>query len=310
MELRHLRYFVVIAESGSITAATRRLNTAQPSLSRQIRELEAEVGAQLLLRSTHGTELTAAGHAFLDHARIALAQAEAGKEAARMAARQAKPTFILGFLTGQEMDWLPKAINALRDELPKIEVTVLSKSSPWLAEALTRGKLDLAFMRAEPDMPGLAYKLVAKERFVALLPSDHRLASLDEIDPREFSGERFLTVSSAAPTVKVVIDEFMSRSGLDANPIHEIDNLAMAVSLVASTGGVCLLPAYAEKFLPVSVISRPLAGEPPTIDLVVGYSKANKSRTLQRFLSRVDDLISRVDDLIPHSRQRQIRQGA
>jgi LysR family transcriptional regulator, hca operon transcriptional activator len=308
MELRHLRYFVAIAESGSFsTAATQRLHTSQPSLSRQIRELEAEVGVQLLTRSAHGAELTSAGRAFLDHARIALAQAEAGSEAARKVVRQAKPTFVLGFLTGQEMGWLPEAIDILRDELPNTEVTVLSQNSPWLAEALTRGKLDLAFMRAEANMPSLAYKFVAKERFVAVLARDHRLASLREIDPREFSSENLMTVSSAAPTVRMVIDEFMSRWGLDTRPIHEIDNLVMAVSLVASTGRVCLLPAYAEKLLPVSVISRPLAGEAPTIDLVVGYNKTNTSRTLQRFLSRVDDLVSRADGLISPGRQRQTR---
>jgi LysR family hca operon transcriptional activator len=106
-------------------------------------------------------------------------------------------------------------------------------------------------------------------------------------------GETFITVSSTAPTVKVVVDEFISRSGLDIRPSHEIDNLAMAVSIVASTRGVTLLPAYAENFLPGSVISRPLAGDPPTIDLVIGYSKTNTSQTLQLFLSRVDDLISR-----------------
>ena len=302
MELRHLRYFVAIAESGSFTvAAKQRLNTAQPSLSRQIRELEAEVGVQLLIRSRRGIELTAAGRAFLDHARIALDQAEAGREAARKAARPAKPTFVLGFLTGQEMDWLPEAINVLRDELPKIEITVLSKTSPWLAEALTRGKLDLAFMRAEPGMPSLMYQLVTKERLVVVLPRNHRLASLEEINPRELANENFITVSSTAPTVKAVIDEFISRSGVDIHPVHEADNLTMAMTLVVSTGGVCLLPAYAEKILPVSVISRPLAGEAPTIDLVVGYSKANTSQTLQRFLSRVDDLISKVDDLVPRS---------
>ena len=303
MELRHLRYFVAIAESGSFTvAAKQRLNTAQPSLSRQIRELEAEVGVQLLIRSRRGIELTAAGRAFLDHARIALDQAEAGREAARKAARPAKPTFVLGFLTGQEMDWLPEAINVLRDELPKIEITVLSKTSPWLAEALTRGKLDLAFMRAEPGMPSLMYQLVTKERLVVVLPRNHRLALLEEINPRELADENFITVSSTAPTVKAVIDEFISRSGVDIHPVHEADNLTMAMTLVVSTGGVCLLPAYAEKILPVSVISRPLEGEAPTIDLVVGYSKANTSQTLQRFLSRVDDLISKVDDLVPRSR--------
>jgi hypothetical protein len=91
----------------------------------------------------------------------------------------------------------------------------------------------------------------------------------------------------------VVIDEFISRSGLDIHPTHEIDNLTMAVSMVASIRGVTLFPAYAENFLPGSVISRPLAGDPPTIDLVIGHSKTNTSQTLQLFLSRVDDLIAR-----------------
>ncbi len=118
MELRHLRYFIAVAEEGSLTlAAQRRLHTAQPSLSRQIRDLEYEVGVQLMSRSVHGIELTAAGRAFLDHARLALTQAEAAMEAARRAAQPAKPTFAMGFQTGQEVDWLPRATSVLRDEL-------------------------------------------------------------------------------------------------------------------------------------------------------------------------------------------------
>src|SRR5881628_2314116 len=143
MELRHLRYFIAVAEEGSLTlAAEKRLHTAQPSLSRQIRDLEYEVGVQLMSRSVHGIELTAAGRAFLDHARLALTQAEAAAEAARRAAQPAKPTFAMGFLTGQEMDWLPEAIRLLRDELPTIEITVSSQYSPDLADALVRGTLD------------------------------------------------------------------------------------------------------------------------------------------------------------------------
>jgi LysR family hca operon transcriptional activator len=109
MELRHLRYFVAVAEEGSLTvAAERRLHTAQPSLSRQIRDLEDEVGAQLMIRSARGIELTAAGRIFLDHARLALAQVDAAGEAARRAAQPAKSSFALGFLTGHEIDWLPE----------------------------------------------------------------------------------------------------------------------------------------------------------------------------------------------------------
>ncbi len=295
MELRHLRYFVAVAEEGSLTvAAERRLHTAQPSLSRQIRDLEYEVGAQLLTRGARGIELTAAGRAFLEHARLALAQTQAAVEAARRAAQPAKPSFTVGFLTGQEMDWLQEAMHILKDELPNIDVTVSSDYSPRLADDLTRGKLDLAFLRPEPQMPALEYKVVMTEPLVVVLPSDHRLASRKAIAIEDIANETFLGMSKAAPSLQVIIDDYLKRSGVDIRPEHEIDNLGMAVSLVASTRGVTLLPAYAQNFLPWSVTSRPLLGEAPTIDLVIGYKKANTSPILKLFLSKSDDLISRV----------------
>jgi LysR family transcriptional regulator, hca operon transcriptional activator len=294
MELRHLRYFVAVAEEGSLTvAAERRLHTAQPSLSRQIRDLEYEVGAQLMIRSAHGIELTAAGRAFLDHARLALAQVDAAREAARRAAQPARLSFALGFLTGKEIDWLPEAMRLLRDELPNIEIIVSSQYSPDLADALVRGKLDVAFLRREVRTD-LIFKLVATEPFVVVLPSDHRLASHEAINPHDIVGETFIAVSKTAPVGRKVVDDYLRRTGIDIKPDHEADHLAMAMSLVASTRGVALLPAYARNLLPSSLISRPLQGEIPTIDLVVGYSKTNTSPILKLFLSRIDDLIARV----------------
>ena len=295
MELRHLRYFVAVAEEGSLTlAAERRLHTAQPSLSRQIRDLEYEVGAQLIIRSAHGIELTAAGRVFLDHARLALAQVDAAREAARRAAQPAKLSFALGFLTGKEIDWLPEAIRLLRDELPSIEITVSSQYSPDLADALVRGKLDVAFLRREARATDLMFKVVDTEPFVVVLPGDHRLASYEAINPHDMVGETFIAVSNTAPVGRKVVDDYLRRSGIDIKPDHEADHLAMAMSLVASTRGVALLPAYARNLLPSSLISRPLEGEAPTIDLVVGYSKTNTSPILKLFLSRIDDLIARV----------------
>ncbi|HEY1723366.1 MAG TPA: LysR family transcriptional regulator [Magnetospirillaceae bacterium] len=295
MELRHLRYFVAVAEEGSLTvAAERRLHTAQPSLSRQIRDLEYEVGAQLLTRTVRGIDLTPAGRAFLDHARLALAQVDAACEAARKVAKPAKPSFALGFLTGQEMDWMPEAMHILRDELPNIDVTVSSQYSPDLAEALMRGKLDLAFLRHEDSAADLAFRVVAREPLVVILPSDHRLAKRERIDPKDIVGETFINVSQTAPALRRVIDAYLKRLKLGITPEHEVDNLAMAMSLVASTRGVALLPAYARNFLPWSVISKPLAGEAPTIELAVGYHKGNASPVLQLFLSRLDELIANV----------------
>ena len=295
MELRHLRYFIAVAEAGSLTvAAEKKLHTAQPSLSRQIRDLEYEVGVPLMSRSVHGIELTAAGRAFLDHARLALTQAEAAKEAARRAAQPAMPTFALGFLTGTEMDWLPEAMRILHDELPNIQVTVSSQYSPDLADALMRGRLDAAFMRPEKQAGELVYRRVTTEPLVVVFPSDHRLAAHDAVELQEIVGETFIIPSNTAPTLRVVIDDYLKRSGLDIIPVHEVDNLAHAVSMIASTRAVALLPAYANNLLPWSVTSRPIRGDAPTIDLVVGYDKANRSPILKLFLSRVGDVTARM----------------
>src|SRR5258708_5581811 len=192
MELRHLRYFVAVVEEGSLTtAAQRRLHTSQPSLSRQIRDLEHEVGAQLLSRSVHGVELTAAGKAFLEHARLALMQVDAAGAAARKAARPGRRTFAIGFQTGQEMNWLPRAMYVLREELQSVDVTVSSDHSPDLAEALVRGQIDVAFLRVEPGYD-LAYHVVDQEPLIVLMPRDHRLIERAAVSPEEFRGEIFI----------------------------------------------------------------------------------------------------------------------
>ena len=295
MELRHLRYFVAVAEEGSLTlAAEKRLHTAQPSLSRQIRDLEYEVGVQLMSRSVRGVELTAAGRVFLDHARLALTQADTAKEAARRAAQPAKPTFALGCLTGKEIDWLPEAMRILHDELSKIDVTVSSQNSPDLADALMRGRLDAAFMRLEERADDLVYKRVTTEPFVVMVPSDHRLAGHDAVDLREIVGETFIIPSKTAPTSRAVIEDYLKRSGLAIVPAHEVDNITHAVSMIASTGAVALLPTYPNNLLPSSVTSRPIRGDAPTIDLVVGYNKANRSPILKLFLSRVEDMSAQM----------------
>jgi LysR family transcriptional regulator, hca operon transcriptional activator len=290
MELRHLRYFVAVVEEGSLTtAAEKRLHTSQPSLSRQIRDLEDEVGADLLSRSVHGVELTAAGQAFLDHARLALAQVDAAVEAARRAAQPGKQTFAIGFQTGHEMTWLPRAMHVLRDELKNIQVTVSSDYSPDLAEALVRGRLDLAFLRVEPGYD-LGYHVVDREPLIVLMPSDHRLTAKQAIHPREFVGEVFIGGANKAAVLRGVTEDYLRRSGMDIKLDHGVDNMAMAMSLVVSTRGLALMPAYARNLLPPSVVSRPLEGEAPTIDVAVGYSTSNTSPILKVFLSRLDEL--------------------
>lgn len=291
MELRHLRYFIAVAEEGSLSlAAEKRLHTAQPSLSRQMRDLELEVGAKLLVRGARGIELTPAGRTFLDHARLALMQVEAAGIAARRAAQPAKAAFALGFLTGHEVTWLPQALRILGSELPNLDVTVSSQSSPELAGGLLRGAIDVAFLRREDWVSGLAFKLLAREPLVAILPAGHALAALDAVRIEDLAAETFIMPTRAAPALKIVIDDYARRVGVTLRPAYEAENLSMAISLVTSTGGVSLLPVYAEHLLPRSVVSRPLAGPAPTIDLVLGYARSNTSPLLKLFLARLDSL--------------------
>jgi LysR family hca operon transcriptional activator len=295
VELRHLRYFVAVAEAGSLTvAAARKLHTSQPSLSRQIRDLEEEVGAQLLTRRARGIELTPAGRAFLEHARSVLSQVEAATEAARRVAHPAKPCFVMGFLTGHESTWMPEALQILRDELPNIDVMISSQYSPPLADSLSKGKIDAAFLRREQGAPDLEFRLLVKEPLVVILPSDHRLASLKAISPGDLVGETFVGVAHTAPVLRAVIDDYLKRSGINITPAHEVDHVVMGVSLIASTGGVGLLPAYAQNFFTSSVTSRPLKGDAPTVELVLGYKKSNDSPILKLLLSRLDELVARV----------------
>jgi LysR family hca operon transcriptional activator len=293
MELRHLRYFVAVAEEGSVTvAAEKRLHTSQPSLSRQLRDLEQEIGTDLFVRGARGVELTPAGRAFLDHARLALGQAAAAVQAAREAARPARSAFSIGFLTGQEVDWLPLATRVLRTELPNLEMKIYSRYSPDLADDLERRDLDVAFLRYE-SRPDLIFKTIAREPLTVILPSDHRLATQAAIDPHDLEGEIYVGFSDVPHVLRGVVNGYLEREGVKLTPSHFIDNFAMGISLVASTRGVALLPTYVEPLLPWSVVSRPLHGDPPTIELALGYHRDNTSAVLQTFLEGMAQLVAR-----------------
>jgi LysR family hca operon transcriptional activator len=295
MELRHLRYFVAVAEEGSLTnAAERRLHTAQPSLSRQIRDLELEIGVKLLERKVRGVALTAAGRVFLDHARLALMQIEVACEAARGTEKPEKLGFVIGFLLGQEAIWLSESLRVLREEAPDVEITLMTKSSPELAVGLMQGKIDVALLRHESQTAGLAFKFLTKEPLIAILPARHRLARHRAVRPQDLARESFISTARVAPVLRTVIDDYAVKKGITLKQNYDAETLSGGMSLVASTGGFTLLPLYVRSALIPSVVARPLRGEVPTIGLMMGYNKSSTSPLLKRFLLRADELVNRV----------------
>lgn len=296
MELRHLRYFVAVAEEGSLTnAADRRLHTAQPSLSRQIRDLELEIGVKLLERKARGIVLTAAGRVFLDHARLALMQIEVACDAARGTEQpEKKQRFVIGFLLGQEAVWLSESLRILREESPDVEITLMTKSSPELADGLMQGKIDVALLRREAQTAGLAFKFLIKEPLIAILPTRHRLARHRAVRLQDLARESFISTARVAPVLRTVIDDYAAKAGIALKQNYDAETLSGGMSLVASTGGFTLLPLYVRNALIPSVVARPLRGEIPTIDLMMGYNKSSTSPVLKSFLLRADELVNRI----------------
>lgn len=291
MELRHLRYFVAIAEEGSFSqAAEKRLHTAQPSLSRQISDLEATLRAQLIVRSRHGVSLTSAGEVFLQHARLILSQVEAATEAVRRAAEPEKTPFAIGFLTGHELEWLPRVLEILQTELQHVALTIHSAPSPELISALRAGRLDAAFVRPNETAPEVAFRPLILEELFAVIPATHRLARAKAVDAQALAGEKFISFSQAySPALRQVIDAWFAREGVQVVPVHEAETLPMVVSFALSSGAVSLLPAYMRKLLPASVVARPLRGKAPTIPLAIGYNRNNKAPLLETFLARIEN---------------------
>jgi LysR family transcriptional regulator, hca operon transcriptional activator len=294
MELRHLRYFVAVAEAASFTqAAQNRLHTAQPSLSRQIRDLEVTLKVPLIVRQARGLSLTTAGQVFLDHARIILAQADAAIEAARRAHKPAKTRFTVGFLTGHEIGWLPQVLGAIGDRLESTELIIHSASSPQLLQALVDEQMDIAFVRPDQTIRELLFKPLIEEELFVLLPADHRLAQHQTIRVADIGKEPFINISSSySPALRHVIDDCLSGAGLNVTPVHDAETLPMVISFVLSTRGVALLPAYMRRLLPASVVARSLVGKPPTIPLALGYNRSNILPLLQHLLSPASGLLA------------------
>src|ERR1700756_1984948 len=195
MELRHLRYFVAVAEELNFTRAAQRLNTAQPSLSQQIQDLEQEIAVPLFIRTKRSVKLTAAGTAFLDEARLTLAQSRRAIASARKAAQAGESTLVLGFGPAAEIKLFPGTLTSLRASFPKLRLEFRSMTTLQQREALLHKEIDLAFLRPPIHEPSLEAIPVLREQLVAVLPADHPLAGEGPLDFAELSGYPFIEIS-------------------------------------------------------------------------------------------------------------------
>lgn len=286
MELRHLRYFVAVAEERHFGRAAERLHIAQPPLSQQIRRLEAELGVTLLHRTTRSVEVAPAGEVLLVRAREILAAVDGATEDTRRAARGEFGRLAVGFTGSATYELLPKLAAALRSALPGVALNLRGELlTPAQVASLLDGTLDLGLLRPPVRERELAVEVVRREPLVAVLPEAHPLAAADAVPLEELKGEPFVVYPSHfRSVVHDAVEETCEAHGFLPRVALEVSETATLVSFVAAGLGVSLVPESVRHMTVRGAVYRPLAGDAATVELAVAWRRDDETAVLARAL--------------------------
>jgi LysR family hca operon transcriptional activator len=286
VELRHLRYFVAVADELNFTRAAALLRTAQPSLSQQIRQLEKEVGAPLLDRSRHHVALTSAGRIFLRQARDILARVDHARRLAKQASEGRAGDMSVGTFPSAEIRILPALRRMIAAHVPDLRLIMHSKYTMGHVEGLKSGELDVAFMRGPLDVDGLDCVELLQEEIVVLLPSHHALARRKRIAVESLDDLPCITLErSLSPPLYDAVANLYRHAGIRMQAVTSADHVLAHLQLVQEGVGFALLPDSISGMLPQGVTVRPLDADPrPTVSLVLAWKSGNNSRLLREFV--------------------------
>lgn len=288
MELRHIRYFLAVADAGNFTRAAAALGIAQPPLSQQIRSLEAEVGVQLFHRVPHGAELTAAGDAFLKEARQALAFAERASLSAQRAHRGESGQLALGCTTSSTYNPLiSKTIETFHVRWPEVAVSFNELNTTVLYERVLRGEIDAAFVRpsAEQPDPAIALTTLPDEPTVIALPANHPLAARASLRLADLADEPLILFPHrVGPGLREEILAACDAAGFLPVLGQEAQRTADTINLVAAHLGVSIVPQSLTQVRLAGVAYRSIEGPAPIARLAIAVAKANRSPIMRNFL--------------------------
>lgn len=280
MELRHIRYFLAVAEAHNFTRAAEKLGIGQPPLSQQIRDLEAEVGAQLFHRVPHGAELTEAGEAFMIDARVALASAEKAKLAAQRAARGETGRLALGFTASAAFNpAVTGTIRRFRAQWPGVLLSLFEMNSKLLVEKLARGEIDAAFIRPGLEDPQeMRLKRMEDEPMLVALPANHALAASGSIRLASLADEPFVLFPRfVGLSLYDDIAKACREAGFELVVTQEAPQIPSVVNLVAAGFGVSIVPASIAKIAIEGIVFRPIDGPPLIARLGIAMLKSQRS---------------------------------
>ncbi|MHA3055668.1 LysR family transcriptional regulator [Acinetobacter sp. ANC 4633] len=286
MELRHLRYFITVAEELNFSKAALKLYTAQPSLSQQIKDLEDEIGVKLLNRTKRKVELTEEGAIFLEQARLTIAQAEKAVRLAREAHLSKQQILKIGFITTAEVRVFPKILPNLRMLYPNIKVDLQILNGVDHYRALKKGDLDIIFSRQPFDDPEIANFVVLQDTLALFLAKQHPLATLETIPLQALNDvDLIMSKASAYGIMNQAILAFFKQHNIQPHIEEKTENMVENIAAIEQGMSCSILPQYLDPFIKLDQIAvRPLECELPPLNLFISYRKNNLSFPMQKLL--------------------------
>lgn len=289
MELRHLRYFLAVAEELNFTRAAERLETAQPSLSQQIKHLEKFLGTALLVRNKRRVELTEAGQLFLSEARDILARTERAVQRIRDTAENQATELSVAVAPAAEVKVLPKLLPLLRREMPGLRLVLHTLPTSEQKIAFASHSLDVGFLRGPVALPDAIVEPFLDETLLIGLPSKHPLAAKKRLRIADLNEHPFIMISrKGSPELHDAVVAFCEQSGLHPPVAQRAGNVLGNLNLIRNGVGFGLLPDYVAAILPRGVVLRHLDVKPePVVPLVLARSSRSRSPLLAGFLRLV-----------------------
>ncbi len=293
MELRHLRYFIAVAEELHFGRAADRLHIAQPPLSLQIRQLEEEIGARLFERNKRRVALTAAGEVFLREALKTMAQIEEAVSQAQRASRGEVGQLVIGFIQSAAINVLPGILQTFRDRFPEVDIKLREATPTQVHNDLVDEQIHIGFLRPPINHDALECETVLNEPLLAALPQAHPLARQKKLALKSLSNERFILFPRAAsPGFYDQLVSVCREAGFSPVIGQEAVQMQTILGLVAGGMGVALIPASIRSLRSDGVIYRELRELTAQAEMVVAWRRDNQSPTLHAFLNVIKDTSS------------------
>jgi DNA-binding transcriptional LysR family regulator len=286
MELRHLHYFIAVAEELHFSRAAERLHISQPPLSQQIRDLEEELGVKLFERTKRQVHLTEAGNVFLERSYLVVAQLEQAIEATQRIGRGEVGRLAIGFVDSAMYTLLPEILRSFREQFPAVELRLHELTTAQQVQALHDKQVDVGIVRSAISEPGLSAECLLPESLVLALPENHPLSAQTQVSLSVLADESFILFpSKKGPVFYEQIMTLCQQAGFRPKVAQEAVQMQTIVGLVAAGMGIAIVPASLQNFHRSGVIYRPLQEQISNTGLYLTWWQHDSSPVISAFLS-------------------------